>query len=194
MYFTVDARASSLVPVRPLSQTGVARRRASAWREERSMKNGRALRTSAVVRDLFHRLLNRSILIDCGVLAGTLAIYAVIFARVLFSGEYTFGGDTYLYWSLRYMVLYSVKHFGTLPWWDPMVHNGYPLYFHLTSGWSNYLSPYYLPSILLFKFLNIFTDVSINTYLVFHQTIYINFLCMLAILLISREIIINRTA
>jgi hypothetical protein len=129
-----------------------------------------------------------------GVISGLLALYYFVFARLFLSGQYTFGGDTYQYWSFKYLILYSIEHFNSLPWWDPTNFGGYPLYYHFISGWSNYISPYYLPSLILFKTLNLFADISINSFIVFHQTIYMTLLNMIAIYLISRELIKNRIA
>ncbi|MBI4688952.1 MAG: hypothetical protein HY754_01565 [Nitrospirae bacterium] len=128
------------------------------------------------------------------VISGIMVLYYPVFPRLFFSRQYAFGGDSYFYWSFKYMILYSIKYFNSLPWWDPTSWGGYPLYYHFLSGWSNYLGPYYLPSLILFKIISLFTDISINGYIIFHQTIYIVLLNMIAVYLISRELVTNRIA
>lgn len=128
------------------------------------------------------------------VISSLLILYYLVFARFLLSGQYISAGDTYVYWSFRYLILYSIQHFDSLPWWDPTNYGGYPLYYHFLSGPSNYLSPYYLPSLIIFKILNYFVDVNINRYIAFHQTIYIVTLNIIAIYLIGRELTTNRIA
>jgi hypothetical protein len=140
------------------------------------------------------KILNNEIVFGVLIISGLLFLYYSVFARLLFSGEYTFGGDAYMYWSFEYLILYSIKYFSSLPWWDPTSYGGYPLYYHFVSGWTNILSPYHMLSLMLFKVLNIFYDVSINSYIVFHRTIYVIVLNMIAIYLISRELITNRIA
>ncbi|MBI4688951.1 MAG: YfhO family protein [Nitrospirae bacterium] len=128
------------------------------------------------------------------VISSILILNYFVFSRRFFSGEYIFAGDTYIYWSFKYFILYSIKQFNSLPWWDPTSWGGYPLYYHFLSGWSNYLGPYYLPSLILFKILSLLTDMSINSYIIFHQTIYIVLLNMIAVYLISRELVSSRIA
>lgn len=128
------------------------------------------------------------------VILGCFSLNFAVFARLIFSGEYTFGGDTYIYWSFNYLILHSIKFFNSLPWWDPTNYGGYPFYFHFTTGWSNILSPYYVPSLLLFKLLSLVYDVSINSYLIFHRTVYVMLLNMTAIYLVSHELIKSRIA
>lgn len=123
-----------------------------------------------------------------------LVLYYVVFAMGFVTKKYTLPGDTYLQWSLNYMSLYSLQRFNTLPWWDPTIYNGYPLYYHFLSCWSNYLSPYYLPSLLIFKIANILLGITINNYIIFHHTLYVISLNVIAIYLISRALIKNRVA
>jgi hypothetical protein len=146
------------------------------------------------MKNKIKNLLNHEVVFGIMVISGLLILYYFVFARLVLSREYTFGGDTYCYWSLNYFVLYSIKHFNSLPWWDPTNLGGFPLYYHFISGWSNYLGPFFLPSLVLFKALNLFVDVSINDYIVFHRTLYIVSLNMIAVFLISRELIKNRIA
>lgn len=128
------------------------------------------------------------------VVMGLLILYYLIFARSFFTEAYFFPGDSFRQWSLKFMTLYSLKHFNEFPWWDPTIYNGYPVYYHFISGYANYLGPYYLPPLILFKFLNTIFDININSYIVFHRTIYVVSLNMIAIFLISREVISNRIA
>lgn len=128
------------------------------------------------------------------VMSGILSLYVAVYAKPLFSEEFTFGGDSFVLWSFNYLILYSIKFLGALPWWDPTSVGGHPLYFHFISGLNNILSPYYLPSLMTFKVLNYFSDISINSYIVFHRTIYVNVLNMIAVYLISRELILHRMA
>lgn len=127
-------------------------------------------------------------------LLGLVIAYYLLYARMIFNGEYTFGGDTHLYWSFKYLLFYSIKHFNTLPWWDPTEFNGFPLYFHLVVGWTNYLSPYTLPSLVLFKLLTSIFNTGINEYLIFHLTVYVFISNLLAVYLISNELSKNRAA
>lgn len=129
------------------------------------------------------------------VVLGLLVLYYLVFVRDFISGKYIFGGDTYYHWSLNYMALYAVSHFNAIPWWDPTVFNGYPLYYHVLAGWSNYLSPYYLPSLLIFKLSDtLFGRPSINTYIILHRTLYVVSLNLLAVYLISRQLVRSRAA
>lgn len=98
-------------------------------------------------------------------------------------------GDTYCHWSLKYMMLYSLKTFGELPWWDPTMYNGYSLYYHFLSGFSNYLSPFYLPSLVIFKILNSLSLLTVNQAILFHEAVYVIFLIVIVLYLISRELV-----
>lgn len=124
----------------------------------------------------------------------TMALYYLVFVRDFFSQRYVPAGDTYAHWSLKYIMLYSLKHFGDLPWWDPTMYNGYPLYYHFLSGWSNYLGPFYLPFLIAFKIISSCIGLTINNALLFHETIYVVLLIVIAIYLISRELITHPVA
>jgi hypothetical protein len=128
------------------------------------------------------------------VVLALLAPYYIIFARHFMNGRYIFPGDTYYLWSLKFLGLYSLRHFNTLPWWDPMMYCGQPLYYHFISGPSNYLAPFCLPSLLIFKIASILLNVNINSYIVFHRTFYVIGLNILVIYLIARLLCRNRLA
>ena len=115
-------------------------------------------------------------------------LYYLVYARIVLNREYTPGGDTQLYWSFKYMLFYSIKYFHSFPWWEPTNYNGYPLYFHLVSGWTNYLGPFCLPSMAFFKLLTLAWDVNINDYIIFHQTLYVFTLNLIPLYLISKEL------
>jgi len=121
------------------------------------------------------------------------AIYYLYFIRHYFSGNIVIGGDTQLLWSFNYLSLYSLKYYGEFLWWDPTTLNGWPAYVNQISGWFNYLGPFTLPSLVLFKLSSLF-GVSINGFLVFQKTIFYFILNILAIILICRVLIQSRIA
>lgn len=120
--------------------------------------------------------------------------YYLLFASEFISGNHLFQGSTYQHWSALFLSLYSIKHFDAFPWWDPTSFNGHPLYYQLLSGWSNYLSPFHLPSLLLFKLSCLIGDPSINKYIAFHRTVYFFTINLTLFYLISREIVKHRMA
>ena len=115
-------------------------------------------------------------------------VYYSIFVREFVSRKYMFSGDTYFHWSLKYMMLYSLEAFGELPWWDPTMYNGYPLYYHFISGWSNYMGPFYMLSLVIFKALSSLSLLTINTGVILHTVLYVIVLIVIALYLISREL------
>jgi len=121
-----------------------------------------------------------------------MGLYYLVFARPIFTKKYIFAGDTQYLWGAHYTTFLSLKNFNALPWWDPTAYNGFPFYYHFTFYWSNYLSPFYLPSLILFKITS--GMVSINSYIIFHQTLYVVFLNVIAIYLISRQLVVNKIA
>lgn len=154
--------------------------------------------TTPMKKSIFIRLyswcMTKEIIITSSILAGLLGIYLLVVARPVLSGRYTFGGDTYFYWSFRHLILYSIRHFNELPWWDPTNFGGYPLYFYFLSGWSNYLGPFTLLSLILFKLADTLFTLPIYWHMVFHQVMWVVGLNILAIYLIARELTKNRVA
>lgn len=98
------------------------------------------------------------------------------------------GGDTQGLWSFFYWQIYSLLNFHEFAWWDPTAYNGWPSYFYALSGFVSYLSPYSIPPLIL-AFVGHAFGMSINTFLILHKTVISHGLCLLAIMLISREII-----
>ena len=126
-------------------------------------------------------------------IAVLMLVHYCVLLRGLFSRSYMLWGDTYRLWSFRYLALLSLKQFGELPWWDPTMCNGFPAYYVFLAGWSGYLSPFYIPSLAVFRLLGPLLDIGINGYLLFHQTVYTVLLIVIALYLISKELC-SRTA
>jgi len=118
-----------------------------------------------------------------------MGLHYLVFVREFVSKKSMIWGDTHCHWSLKYMMLYSLKFFKELPWWDPTMYNGYPLYYHFLSGWSNYLSPYYVPSLIIFKLLSLTYKFTINNAVLFHEAFYVILLIAVALYLISKELV-----
>ena len=117
------------------------------------------------------------------------SIYFLYFTRQFLRGDIVMGGDTQLLWSLNYLALYSLANFGEFLWWDPTALNGWPAYVNLTSGWFNYMGPYSLPSVALFLAGNSVAKIDVNAFLVIQKTLYYFALNVLAVILISRELV-----
>jgi hypothetical protein len=116
-------------------------------------------------------------------------LYYLYFVRQFLRGDIVMGGDTQLLWSLNYLAFYSLGNLGEFLWWDPTTINGWPAYVNLTSGWFNYLGPYSLPSLALFLVCHAIAEIDINSFLVVEKTLYYFVLNVLAVVLISRELI-----
>ncbi len=123
-----------------------------------------------------------------------MVLYYALFVRPFFAHKFMTAGDTYGHWSLKYMILYSLKHFGTLPWWDPTMYNGYPLYYHFLSGWSNYLGPFYVLFLAFFKAFSWIPTFTVNNTLLFHETVYVPALVAAAVYLICRQMLTHPAA
>lgn len=121
--------------------------------------------------------------------------YTYLYANQFLSKEIVLGGDTQLLWSVHYLFYYSIRYFHELIWWDPTGINGWPIYYFLTAGGYNLLSPFSFLATLLFIFINLlFTDLDINKFIVFQDTLYYFGLSLIAVQLIARELISSRIA
>jgi hypothetical protein len=84
--------------------------------------------------------------------------------------------------------IFSLLNFREFAWWDPTAFNGWPSYFYATSIYISYLSPYTLPALALAA-IGHPLGASINTLVILHLTLISYGLNLLAIMLISRELI-----
>lgn len=116
-------------------------------------------------------------------------IYFLYYVRQFLRGDIVMGGDTQLLWSFNYLSFLSLKEYGEFLWWDPTASGGWPAYVNLTSGWFNYFGPYTLPAMAMFVLGNFFGNIDINSFLVLQKTLYYFVLNLLALVLISREVI-----
>ncbi|MBM3206746.1 MAG: hypothetical protein FJZ43_03950, partial [Candidatus Staskawiczbacteria bacterium] len=119
---------------------------------------------------------------------GCLTLHYLIFDRYFLNGQSTLSGDTQIYWSLEYLVFYSIKHYGEFLWWDPTGLNGYQAYLILFNN-LNYSNIFQVSYLLFFKFISFFIDTNINLWLVFQKTTYYFSLNLILIYLISRKIL-----
>jgi hypothetical protein len=154
----------------------------------------RGKRMSASWREKIKTIFKKELFFGAFIILALLGVYYFILARGFFIRKYLFSGDTFQFLSLKYLILMSLRDFNSLPWWDPTVFNGYPVYYHFISGWSNYLGPFYIPSLVLFKALSMVSGISLYKYIVFHRTVYVILLNMSAIYLISRQLVKSRIA
>ena len=145
---------------------------ARAWTSERV---GKWLRAPFIAEFVFPYLL-------------CVAIYYWIFAARFLGQEIVLGGDTQLIWSFFYFNIFSLLNFHEFAWWDPTALNGWPAYYYATSVYVSYLSPYTLP-VLGLAGIGHLLGMSINTSIILHLTLISYGLNLLAIMLISRELI-----
>jgi hypothetical protein len=116
------------------------------------------------------------------------AIYYWFFASRFLRQDIVMGGDTQLIWSFFYFNIFSLLNFHEFAWWDPTAFNGWPSYFYATSVYVSYLSPYTLPTLGLAAIGHLLGR-SINFFLILHLTLISYALNLVAIMLISRELI-----
>lgn len=143
-----------------------------SWRLERL---GRALRAPFFIEFVCPYLL-------------CVAIYYWFFASRFLRQDIVMGGDTQLLWSFFYFNIFSLLNFHEFAWWDPTAFNGWPSYFYATSMYVSYLSPYALPALAL-AVIGHLLGMSINTFVILHFTLISYGLNLLAVMLISRELI-----
>lgn len=125
---------------------------------------------------------------------GFTLVYYMLFTRDLFAKKIVIGGDTQLLWSYCYAFYRSLVDYGEFSWWDPTTLNGWPAYVQFTAGWYNFLNPLVLP-VVIFNYIAIkFFGVSVNGAIVFQKTLYPFVLTLIAVILISREVIKNKVA
>jgi hypothetical protein len=154
------------------------------------------------LQDLGERPMPRDERPDQLVSGGTLLIHLMIFGLVYYlffvrqflRPDTVMGGDTQILWSFNYLALYSLARFGEFLWWDPTTLNGWPSYVNLTSGWFNYLGPYSLPYMFIYKLGGSIFGGDINKYLVVQKTMYYFLLNLSAIAIMSMLLIRNRIA
>ena len=115
-------------------------------------------------------------------------IYYWFFASRFLRQDIVMGGDTQLLWSFFYFNIFSLLKFHEFAWWDPTALNGWPSYFYATSIYVSYLSPFTLPVLVLAGISHVL-GMSVNTIVVLHLTLISFGLNLLAIMLISRELI-----
>lgn len=103
-------------------------------------------------RALFHRI-NQIINSDSTYFIVLLLITLLVFARLFYPELKTFitpdigiSDQINLNYSLKYILSNSLKH-NQLPWWEPRIANGFPL---IAEG---QIGAFYIPNLLLFKFL-----------------------------------------
>jgi hypothetical protein len=121
-------------------------------------------------------------------------VYYLFFVRQFLQLDTVMGGDTQILWSFNYLALYSLAKFGEFLWWDPTTLNGWPSYVNLTSGWFNYLGPYSIPYIVIYKIGGSIFGGDVNDYLVLQKTLYYFLLNLSAVAIMSMLLIRNRIA
>jgi hypothetical protein len=127
------------------------------------------------------------------VFVGCILLYYIVIARRYF-GTDVIGGDTQLIWSVHYFVLESLIEYLQYPLWDPSALGGYPSHLLMINGWYQNLHPFHLPFYLLAAAAGRLFHIDTNYLLVFHKTIYLFSLNLVAVMLITREICENRLA
>jgi hypothetical protein len=152
-----------------------------------NLANPSAVRTSLPVT--LRRLFQRQVVLEFW-----LPYFICIFLYFYFFGyrflkqDIVMGGDTQGLWSFFYWQINSLLNFHEFAWWDPTAYNGWPSYFYALSGFVSYLSPYSIPPMII-AFVGHAFGMSVNTFLILHKTVISHGLCLLAIMLIAREII-----
>lgn len=117
-----------------------------------------------------------------------LILYYVVIARPFFEGAVVIGGDTGLLWSLHYFVVESLIEYLQYPLWDPTTLGGYPNYMLMINGWYQNLHPFQVPFFLIATVVGRLFQVDSNYLVVFHKTIYLFSVNLVAVMLISREL------
>lgn len=122
------------------------------------------------------------------------ALYYVVIARRFFGSEVVIGGDTQLLWSQHFFVLESLVEYLQYPLWDPTTLGGYPAHLLMVNGYFQNFHPFHVPFFIVATALGRLFHVDTNILMVFHKTIYIFSLNLVAVMLISREICVSRLA
>jgi hypothetical protein len=121
-------------------------------------------------------------------------LYYVVVARRFFGTSDVIGGDTQLVWSLHYFVMESLLEYLQFPLWDPTALNGIPLHLMTVNGWYQYLHPFNVPFLFAATLLGRLFHLTSQGLMVFHKTIYLFSLNLVAVMLISRELCERRSA
>ena len=119
---------------------------------------------------------------------GCIWLHYLMFDRYFLNGQATLSGDTQIYWSLEYLLFYSIKHFNEFLWWDPTGLNGYQAYLILLNN-LNYLNIFEFLYLIIFKIFSLFSDFQINSWIIFQKTIYYFTVNLLLITLISKKLV-----
>jgi hypothetical protein len=120
-------------------------------------------------------------------------LYYVVIARRYF-GTDVIGGDTHLIWSMHYFVMKSLIEYLQYPLWDPTTLGGYPSHLLMVNGWFQNFHPFHLPFLLIAAAVGKIFHIDANYLMVFHKTIYVFSLNLVAVMLITREICESRLA
>lgn len=120
---------------------------------------------------------------------GLFSLYYILYGSKFLSNQIVLGGDTQLLWSSNYLFYYSIKNYGEFAWWDPSGLNGWPIYYFLTAGGYNLLAPFSFLASVFFIILNFFIDIDINKFLTVQHTLYYFGLSLIAVILISRQLV-----
>lgn len=121
------------------------------------------------------------------------ALYYIVIARRYF-GTDVIGGDTQLVWSMHYFVLQSLIEYLQYPLWDPTALGGYPAHLMMVNGWYQNFHPFQLPFLLVAAAVGRVFDIDTHYLVVFHKTIYLFSLNLIAVMLITRELCQSRLA
>jgi hypothetical protein len=120
-------------------------------------------------------------------------LYYVVIARRFF-GTDVIGGDTQLCWSLHYFVIEAMKEYLQYPLWDPTTLGGYPSHLMMVNGLYQNFHPFHLPFLLVTAAVGRLFHIDSNYLMVFHKTIYLFSLNLVAVMLIARETCESRLA
>jgi hypothetical protein len=130
---------------------------------------------------------------DIIVFFACLLLYYIVIARRYFGAD-VIGGDTQLVWSMHYFVMESLIEYLQYPLWDPTTLGGYPSHLMMVNGWFQNFHPFQLPFLLIAAAVGRAFDIDSNYLVVFHKTIYLFSLNLVAVMLITREICESRLA
>jgi Bacterial membrane protein YfhO len=120
-------------------------------------------------------------------------LYYIVIARRFFGAD-VIGGDTQLAWSMHYFVMQSLIEYLQYPLWDPTTLGGYPTHLMMVNGWYQNFHPFQLPFLLAAAAVGRIFHIDSNYLMVFHKTIFLFSLNLVAVMLVTREICTTRLA
>src|SRR5579883_668616 len=130
---------------------------------------------------------------DAAILGVLIFLYTFLLARGFLTRQFYFAGDNFSSLPMHSEVFASLRHSGSLAWWDPTLCDGVPIYAYgiLFNPFINLAT---LPVIAAFRLIDPIVHLPIIAVLTFEGSVYVFALTLLALYLAARELTERRLA